>query len=52
MRNFGLISQSALQMRVQFPEAGVNRLERALGRVAETERIAELPARQTQKAFD
>src|SRR5262249_25648163 len=52
MRNFGLISQSALQMRVQFPEAGVNRLEHALGRVAEAKSVAELSAWQAKKAFD
>src|SRR5262245_21193652 len=39
-------------MRVQFPEAGVNRLEHALGGVAEAKGVAELPARQAQKAFD
>ncbi len=52
MPEFGLISQSAAQDRVQLPETGVDRLERALAGITEAERVTELPAWQAQKSFD
>src|SRR5215510_8578972 len=52
MPEFCLISQSVPQDRVQLPKTGVNRLERTLRRVAEAERVAELPVGQAQKTFD
>ena len=52
MPELSLILQSVFQMRVQLPDTGVNRLKRPLSGVAEAERVAELSARQAQKAFD